>query len=425
MADPLPTVDVTGSEYNQFNELDLMFPGYFNPGFYGTSDPSVQATDPGSGGSEAFAPPLPELPLPEVIVQPKPIPAPPPVLIPSITTVIGSALTGLVALLFPQPTGPREFDEAPGGGGTAPPSVPPGAEDPIQPPNWWDLVNEPFPVSKPLPLPPIPVTKVPAPPVEMPPGEDYFDVSPPGVEYPSFPRLPDPFRFVPTVEPIEVPLGQPGVVVFPDLSPDTGPRSTPAPDRTPRGDPLPADPFVFPDVLGLPDARPSDPTAPDVFGSPLPDIVGDPFGDPVFTPGIPAPTRPDTRTPTGDPNSFVDLTPDFFAPPQLSDPLLTEFGPNPTRPDKDTCSCAKKPKKKKKSQERSVCYRGTYVQRTRGISYKRLEEVPCEAAPKNKPVSNRETDPFGRPTPKKKRKGKTQKWKDVLDDVFGRSFSPT
>jgi len=50
----------------------------------------------------------------------------------------------------------------------------------------------------------------------------------------------------------------------------------------------------------------------------------------------------------------------------------------PPRKDADSCQCeSKKKKPKKKSKPREVCYRGTYTQRARGITYNPREEVPC------------------------------------------------
>lgn len=42
-----------------------------------------------------------------------------------------------------------------------------------------------------------------------------------------------------------------------------------------------------------------------------------------------------------------------------------------------------------------MCYRGTYVQRKKGISYHRLEEVPCEAAPKKARAAKKPTPGVG------------------------------
>lgn len=340
--------------------------------------------------AESFAPPIVPLPkplLPEVLVE-----AP---------TIFGTILTGLTALLFPQPMGPREFDEAPGGGGAPPPPSTPVGEDPIMPPNWWDLVNEPFEITKPgPPLVPIPMTPVQVPPVEMPPGEPFFDVSPPGVTAPSIPD------FWITPIPTEVPYEFPGEFPLPDAF-DLGPGPAPTPTSTPRSDPVPVDPVFqpidWPGTVATP--NPTSTPAPDVLGDPFADPIGDPFGDPFPAPDVPAGPSPRPGSPN-EPIFFAPSAPDPVADP-FADPLLTEFGPNPQRPDSDTCSCAKKPKKKKKSKPRDVCYRGTYRQNSRGITYNRIEEVPCE--PK-KAVSKRET-----PT---RKRGKTPTWQDTLNDVF-------
>lgn len=107
--------------------------------------------------------------------------------------------------------------------------------------------------------------------------------------------------------------------------------------------------------------------------------------------------------PTRDPLSLIDP--------------LAQFLPDRLTPKKDTCSCTKK--KPKKREPRDVCYRGTYVQHSKGISYNKLEEVPCVPAPK-KSVSKRETDAFGRPVPGRSKRKKTPKWGDIVDQVFPR-----
>jgi len=45
----------------------------------------------------------------------------------------------------------------------------------------------------------------------------------------------------------------------------------------------------------------------------------------------------------------------------------------------DQCSCSEKKEKKKKNKrkDRSVCYRGTYVEKARGLLKTRRERVPC------------------------------------------------
>lgn len=391
---------------NPFSELDLLFPGYFNPGFYGGDTPAP--VDAGTGGDytlpetppdEAFAPPPPVL-LPEFEVKPPPRPVTTPVPIET-PGIVGSLLTGLVLLLFPVSTGPAEYDEAPTP--PPPPKKPPGGTDPIMPPNWNDLAHEPFEVTRPgPPLTPLPMTPI-APPVEMPFGEEFFDVSPPGVSPNPFTGFPDVLR-VPfitpepiTADPFDFPLE-----VFPDVRTDTGSRPAPSPTSTPRSNPLPSDPFSFPDpwigpAVPLPEVTPT----PDILGDPLPDVIGDPFGVPGPAPREPAAPRRDP-TGTGGPLPFV--TTPFDDPPGLIDPLA-EFGPLPTKPDNETCSCAKKPKEKKKQKDREECWRGTYIQRSRGISYIRKEKVPCESSSAAKKTSSSRSS--SSPSPRKARKKKT------------------
>jgi hypothetical protein len=352
----------------------------------------------GAPPAESFAPPVVPLPvklLPEVVVE-----AP---------TILGSILTGLTALLFPQPMGPREYDEAPGGGGAPPPPTTTVGPDPIMPPNWNDLISEPFPVEKPgPPLVPLPMT-----PVEMPPGEKFFDVSPPRPTTTASPLLPIWLEPIPT----EVPYEFPGEFPLPDFTVDPGPGPAPTPTSTPRVDPVPFDPvfqpFDQPGTFAQP--VPTGAPAPDVLGDPFADPIGDPIGDPFASPDVPAGPRGSPRAPTV-PDSFASPAPDVVDSP-FADPLLTEFGPDSVPPEHDACQCDKKKAKKKKSKPRDVCYRGTYRQNSRGITYNRLEEIPCEA---KKAVSKRETDSFGRPVPKKRGKGRTKNWKDTVDEVFGR-----
>ena len=263
------------------------------------------------------------------------------------------------------------------------------------PPNWWDLVNEPFPVSKPgPPLVPIPLT-----PVEMPPGEKFFDVSPPQVTSPSVP-----FEiFLTPIPSVEVPYEFPGEFPLPD-SLDLGPGPAPTPTSTPRVDPVPIDPLLDPffEPRIAPQPVPTGAPAPDVFGNPFADPIGDPIGTPFPTPDVPAGPRERPGTPTV-PDSFASPLPDVVDSP-FADPLLTEFGPNPVPPERDTCQCDKKKPKKKKSAPRAVCYRGTYKQNTRGITFTPKEEVPCESKQRAKSST--------------KKSGRTPTWQDTLNDVF-------
>jgi hypothetical protein len=95
---------------------------------------------------------------------------------------------------------------------------------------------------------------------------------------------------------------------------------------------------------------------------------------------------------------------------------LAQFQPEPFQANPDQCQCDK-PKKKKKPSQREKCFKGTYVQRTQGITFIPKEEVPCEKKPSSR-VSSRETDTFGRPVPTRRRKGKSNNWKDIIDQVF-------
>lgn len=138
-------------------------------------------------------------------------------------------------------------------------------------------------------------------------------------------------------------------------------------------------------------------------------------GDLALDLAVPTPSavRPVELAPTLD--LGTDLSPAFAQPLPFASPFAqpaTDAGSvtrTPTRTREDECECAKK-KPKKKSKPRDVCYRGTYRQNSRGITYNRLEEIPCE--PK-RAVSKRETS----------RKRKTPTWQDTLDQVFGR-FQP-
>lgn len=382
MAD-LPTFTVTGVPIfgDPFTADGL--PEFLGPGLSLNELAALQeAANPGATPEpeEAFAPPVPPVLPPPPVIRPPP-PVLPEVIVRGATSVVGGMLFGIGAILFPQPTGPREFDEAPtppGDGGNPPP---PGATDPIMPPNWDDLgAGGDSSLLDPLILTGVPI---PTPPVEMPPGEKFFDVSPP---LPTFNPFDLPWlTFEPNLQPIEVPADY-GIELPPLLDPDTGPGPAPAPTGTPRSDPVPGRPDLAPDLQ--PGDRtaplPFNPTAPDVFGAPLPDVFGDPIGDPIVTPELPGGTRPSPRTPAAPtaPDFFVDFAPPGPTLSPFETPLLTDFGPtSPPTNKTDTCKCNEKKKKPKKRPPRSVCYRGTYVQRSRGTTFTPKEEVPCESKP--------------------------------------------
>jgi len=343
---------------------------------------------------DAFMPPVP-VTLPEVKVTPPPVKPKPivPTAQPGLLNQVLRGGLGLLGLLVPgNMGGPGEGDAptesssvaARGDPPKPPPTIQPAFED-IEPPNWEDLARggksdllDPV-VPRYVPLPEVP-------PVEMPDGTKFFDVSPPRpTPNPYFDlwSFPD---YGPGLETITFPTGP-------------GPGPAPTPTGTPGVNPAPGYPeigdFPVPGILPQP-SRPGAP-APDVFGSPLPDVFGDPLGDPFVTPTSPPRSIPDTSnpvrnrpgdtsTPTGDPFGLGFPLPnanprDYFAP--ADQPSPQQFPQDPGRPptkDRD-CSCAeKKPKKPKKRQPRTVCYRGTYRQNARGISYKKLEEIPCESS---------------------------------------------
>lgn len=431
----LPTVTVTGLPIFG-NPFDQDAPPEFIGGGLSLNEAASasEAQYPGAptAPDEAFAPPVVPLPvplLPEVLVEPA-------------VAVGRGVLTGLTALLFPISTGPALYDEAPGGVG-APPRLPPeGAEDPIMPPNWEDIANAPFNPqigtiprlpwgqlvrwlaerlsggnNTPAASPPVPIL-------------DEFVVSPPGVDTRSGggPLVTLDSYLIPgsaydypgdqvTFQPLpEVPLVEPGIKLLPADLPDIGPGPAPAPRGTPGIDPLPgfADPFATPGPSANPRTA-SEPT-PDVLGDPFADPIGNPIGDPIASPPLPTGTGPGTRTTGGTgPSGFADVGP-------TRDPLaqidpLEMFGPGPVRPEKDTCQCDKKPKERKKRKPREKCFKGTYIQRASGTIFRPTEEVPCDA-PLPKKVSKRETDPFGRPVPKKRKSKRTPTWQDTINDVF-------
>lgn len=390
MADtPLPEFTVTGRPWDPFT-ADLL-------PFFATDNSVDQYREWTPEELGALPVPL-DLPLPpptNVVPAVKPVgPMPPPANTPLLPEVIVSGsspllpiLTGITAILFPQPTGPRAYDEAP---------------SPIPD----DQLDEVIVTSTRLPYPLAPIEPV----------------------FTPFPN------FNPWLEPINVPL------------PDTGPGQAPSP-FDPLGVPdVVAQPGDLPDVFGSPVAVPTPTAAPYPFAPPLFDPFADPFGAPSPEPSplpepfpvpngprIPDPLDPFVVAPPS-PGTPFDSPPINvgdplnFSPPDIKmptldptqDPFLTEF-PQPNAepdPEEDPCNCKKAKKKKKdKPKPRDVCWKGTYVQRSRGISYTRKEQVPCDA-PLPKRVSNRETDTFGRPVPKKRGKRKTPTWQDTINDVF-------
>lgn len=384
--------DTPETTLDEFTILGELFPGYFNAPTDFTYQPTPEPVDAGSGGGgepdEAFAPPVPEV-LPEVIVQPKPPVPVPPVRVP----LPLSPLIPLFGLIIPTSTGtgadlPSDF--AIRDNQFRPPGdtkKPPGNTGDELPPNWRDLAD---PGDKTFPNPfdfgkwlrrikrtidlfdwftdqaqPLPTG-----PEVFPDPEIYeFVVSPQPQRYPQPDPTLNPSLFpVPGGTPFDFPLAYPN----PGLAPSPRPGSTPAPGSTPRGDPFPADPFPLPRPNLRPDAPgTARPIAPDVFSPPLPDVIGYPTGDFPLAPPRPTPTGGNPAAPDFIVTGVPELIEPFLADPDADLPL-------PPGGD-DPCNCKKeKKKKRKKPKPRTICYRGTYRQNTRGITYKKLEQVPCE-----------------------------------------------
>lgn len=343
---------------------------------------------------EAFAPPVPEV-LPEITIRPPtttPVPAP---ILPGIVRTIG---TGLLGLLIPTVTAPRELDEPQGPlrqvnpddflpvlpevevvmfpNPLRPPSKPPGAaaprigNDPIMPPNWSDLL----------------------------------DVYRPG--------WPQPFAPLPFGPDVDLPVDQPRAA----------PRPADEPTRTPRSTPDPG-PDLFPTLQpGRPASPAPDRVAPDLFVAPLPDLTAGPRFDLDPAPAPRVPTRPGTGSPGPSLDPWLDF-PAFFAPggtgritptvPDLGidlDPIgLPKFDAKKIPDEADSCSCAKK-KPKKKRKPRAVCYRGTYRETQSGLIKNKQEEVPCKGRD-------------AAPTTRTKR-SKAKTIGDLAKDIFTVRFNP-
>lgn len=393
---------------------------------YSALSQNYETTEP----QQAFAPPL-----PEVIVSPPPPPppAPPRVPAPVIIETAPGLLTRLLpffGLAVPLPSGPPGTGDAPDEPSTVvqryadtPPPPPPPIDltfaEPELPPNWMDIANRPF-EGDPIRVPGIPI---PYPDVVMPIGEPEFILMPPQPSpRPSIDIRDNP---LPAGTPYDFPdfIGAPA----PDFAPYPGPGPAPTPFSPPRIDPAPGlpDPFAPPGTRGIPDAVPFNPTAPDVFGAPLPDLIGDPIGDPLPAPDRKPSPRPEPGKPVPDviPGTPLDFftpvapsprdtvvpidpifaSPDpFDSPTPLIDPEMDWRGPT-KKPDQCQCDKPKK-KKKQKKPARTVCFRGTYRQLRKGISYTKQEEVPCEDKAPRKRTSSR--------------KPKTPTWNDTLRDVF-------
>lgn len=225
---------------------------------------------------------------------------------------------------------------------------------------------------------------------------DWWELAP-AVAAPSPLRPP---TLVPFIPPFDFPRG-------PDVRNPTGPSGTTTgvvPDlsvgSTPRTG---SDVGISPNVPGI-TSNPAVPTtiAPSVPRTTSP-AIPDRTLDTLATPGITGPfpfasPRPDTRLDVG-------TTPNL-APPSVGNPTKT-----------DECDCAPK-KKKKKSEPRTECFRGTYRQLKKGIIYNRIEKVPCDAAGA-KPRRTRQTADEKRAKNNARKRKKKPSIGDLAKDVFG------
>jgi hypothetical protein len=151
----------------------------------------------------------------------------------------------------------------------------------------------------------------------------------------------------------------------------------------PTGAPTPiGDPFPAPELQPVPSSSPEPRIGlPDPFPDPFaaPTLRPDPFAAPTLRPGPAA--RPGLGplpgfgtgsplgllTPIGSPG--VGLTPDAFPAP----------GSRPgTRPGNCPPCAQDRKRDRKKRKDRTVCYRGTYVEKRRGLSKRRRIQIPCE-----------------------------------------------
>jgi hypothetical protein len=172
--------------------------------------------------------------------------------------------------------------------------------------------------------------------------------------------LGQPDRFLPSqpgARPAPQPRGMPNPITDPVTFVE-GPTVTAF--RAPRPETMPSfgpQPFVFPF------------TNPEPFAAPMPRA------------------QPDTRTlpnPLVNPATRPTLTP-FQGPglglrPSYNPFPLTETEPK-LKPSDPRCNCPQcddRKKKPKKRQPRDVCYKGTYYERSKGITKYRREQIPCQ-----------------------------------------------
>jgi len=327
---------------------------------WGWTDPMRPWADPSATPwGEAFAPPLPVLP--EVVVTPAPKPvAPPPAPVGStVLQTLSRVALPIVGLLMPMPSGGPRAGE----------------------------LNEPLPGSpqRPIPLPEVKVigTRPPRPPAPTASPSDPFPFNLDPLEY--YPELPGQRPFVPDfgAEPRPAPLriGDPGLVADPGLDPELAPAPRPQERPFTSPDPFELVPLTAPGFQPRPlldpgfESLPRTGTSPRPGTRPFPDpgYFAAPIGDPFFDLAPLAPPRAAPRSPS------VPRAAPISNPFDLASPLQP-FALEEPRPTKaDGCNCAaekKKPKKKKKP--RTICYKGSYTERSKSLRKVRREQIPCQ-----------------------------------------------
>lgn len=149
------------------------------------------------------------------------------------------------------------------------------------------------------------------------------------------------------------PFGSPDLLAQPDLL-SPFPIASPV---LPRPNPAPA-----------PKPRPKPKPAP----VPLTDPLQEPLNEPLLDPFPRALPKPNPSRP-GKPRPRPGLPKTPAIPGTLTLPE-----PNPTPMEElDKCNCEKKKPKKKQKKSRQICYRGTYVEKSKSLTKFRKEQVPC------------------------------------------------
>jgi hypothetical protein len=183
---------------------------------------------------------------------------------------------------------------------------------------------------------------------------------------------------------VGVPLPEPGIetitITAPRPRPVTNPLQFPLatpfvglPTSSPYGRPTTGDPF------STPQNRPT--TSPKPTSTSRPTSVPRPIGDPFFTPfvGDPLFSSP-FRVPSTPKGKVRPITQD---PLTLDQPYQLPSFDRPKPPIEvrvDSCPpCPKKKDKKKEPRKlRSVCYRGTYTEKSKGLVKSRGVQIPCQ-----------------------------------------------